>query len=88
MDKESNIGYPGSEEEIETFGKLLKSSAKNLSDEQFTAIVDYLKANAPKPRASTSNMPVVKPDSLLKSNMQVLKPDSSKASNMPVIKKN
>ena len=88
MDKESNIGYPGSEEEIETFGKLLKSSAKNLSDEQFTTIVDYLKANAPKPRASTSNMPVVKPDSLLKSNMQVLKPDSSKASNMPVIKKN
>ena len=28
-----NIGYPGSAEEIEAFGKLLKASAKNLSDD-------------------------------------------------------
>lgn len=88
MDKESNIGYPGSAEEIEAFGKLLKTSAKNLSEEQHTTIIEYLKANAPKPRASTSNMPVMKPDSLLKSNTPIVKPDSSKESNMPVIKKN
>ncbi|MDP3581921.1 MAG: hypothetical protein Q8S39_08285, partial [Ignavibacteria bacterium] len=88
MDKKSNIGYPGSAEEIDAFGKLLKSSAKNLSEELLTTIIEYLKANAPKPRDSTSNMPVMKPDSLFKSNIPVIKPDSSKESNMPVIKKN
>lgn len=51
MDKESNIGYPGSAEEIEAFGKLLKSSANKLSEEQFATIIEYLKANAPKPRS-------------------------------------
>jgi len=46
-----NIGYPGSAEEIEAFGKLLKVSAKNLSDEKLAMIIDYLKKNAPKPTA-------------------------------------
>ena len=48
-----NIGYPGSAEEIEAFGKLLKASAKNLSDEKFAMIIDYLKKNAPKPTAAS-----------------------------------
>lgn len=48
-----NIGYPGSAEEIEAFGKLLKVSAKNLSDEKFAVIIDYLKTNAPKPVATS-----------------------------------
>lgn len=47
--KNPNIGYPGSPEEIEAFGKLLKVSAKNLSDEKFNMIIDYLKKNAPAP---------------------------------------
>jgi len=50
MDKESNIGYPGSEEEIAAFGKLLKLSSK-LSDDQLSKITEYLKANAPIPRS-------------------------------------
>jgi thioredoxin-related protein len=49
MDKESNIGYPGSEEEIAAFVKLLKLSSE-LNDEQLSKISEYLKANAPKPR--------------------------------------
>lgn len=52
MDKESNIGYPGSEEEIAAFANLLKKSSEKLSEEQLGKIVDYLKANAPKPRAN------------------------------------
>lgn len=43
-----NIGYPGSAEEIEAFGKLLKVSAKKMSEDQFTVVIDYLKKNAPK----------------------------------------
>ena len=50
--KNPNIGYPGSAEEIEAFGKLLKVSAKNLSDEKFNMIIDYLKKNAPKSAAN------------------------------------
>ncbi len=49
MPKDQNIGYPGSEEEIQAFGKLLKTSAKHLSDEQFATVIDYFKKNAPKP---------------------------------------
>ena len=48
MSENSNIGYPGSAEEIEAFGKLLKSSAKNMNDKQLETILDYLKKNAPK----------------------------------------
>mgnify|MGYP001565585724 CR=1 FL=1 len=49
MPKNQNIGYPGSDEEIDAFGKLLKTIAKNLSDEKFATIIDYLKKNAPAP---------------------------------------
>jgi thioredoxin-related protein len=86
MDKETNIGYPGSEEEIAAFGKLLKLSSAKLSDEQLSKITEYLKTNAPKPRASTSNMTVIKPDSSIRSNMPVMKPDSSFNSNMTITK--
>ena len=51
--KNPNIGYPGSAEEIDAFGKLLKASAKNLSDEKFALIIDYLKKNAPKPTTTS-----------------------------------
>ena len=49
MPENQNIGYPGSEEEIQAFGKLLKISAKHMSDEQFASVLDYLRKNAPKP---------------------------------------
>lgn len=48
-----NIGYPGSTEEIEAFGKILKVSAKHLSNENYSVIIDYLKKNAPKPTAAS-----------------------------------
>ena len=48
MSENSNIGYPGSAEEIEAFGKLLKSAAKNMDDKQLETILEYLKKNAPK----------------------------------------
>ena len=48
-----NIGYPGSDEEIAAFGKILKVSAKHLSNENYSAIIDYLKKNAPKPTAAS-----------------------------------
>jgi thioredoxin-related protein len=51
MPKETNIGYPGSEEEIEAFGKLLRSASNRLDDAQYTAVIEYLKKNAPKPAA-------------------------------------
>ncbi|MEW5842458.1 MAG: thioredoxin family protein [Bacteroidota bacterium] len=49
MPKDQNIGYPGSDDEIAAFVKLLKLSAKHISEEQLTTIIDYLKKNAPKP---------------------------------------
>ncbi len=48
MPGDSNIGYPGSPEEIEAFGKLLKSSSKHMTDKQLETVLDYLKRNAPK----------------------------------------
>ena len=48
MPKEMNIGYPGSDAEIEAFGKLLKLSAPKMDDTQLNTILDYLKKNAPK----------------------------------------
>lgn len=47
MDKNSNIGYPGSDEEIAAFGKLLKQSAPKLSNDEYQKIISYLKANSP-----------------------------------------
>ncbi|MCL4547739.1 MAG: thioredoxin family protein [Bacteroidetes bacterium] len=49
MPENQNIGYPGSEEEIQAFGKLLKISAKHMNEEQFASVLDYLRKNAPKP---------------------------------------
>ena len=48
MDKNSNIGYPGSDEEIEAFASLLKLSAGNMNGKDLLTITDYLKKNAPK----------------------------------------
>lgn len=48
MPKNMNIGYPGSAEEIEAFGKLLKMSAKKMDEKQLETILEYLKKNAPK----------------------------------------
>jgi thioredoxin-related protein len=49
MSENQNIGYPGSDEEIAAFGKIIRLSAKHLSNENYSAIIDYLKKNAPKP---------------------------------------
>jgi len=87
MDKESSIGYPGSEEEITAFAKLLKQSSSKLSDEQLNKITDYLTTNAPKPRANNTNIPVLKPDSTKESKIIEVKKDTLKKSNMPVLKK-
>jgi len=46
--KNPNIGYPGSAEEIEAFGKILKISAPKMSKDNFNTIISYLKTNAPK----------------------------------------
>lgn len=48
MPDKSNIGYPGSKEEIEIFGKVLKSASKKITDKQIAEIKDYLTKNAPK----------------------------------------
>ena len=48
MEGNSNIGYPGAIEEIVAFGKLVKSSAKNMNEKQLQIITEYLKKNAPK----------------------------------------
>jgi len=53
MPENQNIGYPGSDEEIAAFGKIIKESQKHLSDENYSAIIDYLKKNAPKPAPSS-----------------------------------
>ena len=57
MDKNSNIGYPGSDEEIAAFGKLLKVSAKHLSNENYSVIINYLKKNAPKSTPAPTAVP-------------------------------
>lgn len=87
MDKESNIGYPGNEEEIVAFANLLKKSSDKFNQEQFGKTVDYLKANAPKPKPANTNMPIVKPDSTKESRLTVIKKDTTLKSSMPVIKK-
>ncbi len=48
MPDKSNIGYPGSKEEIEIFGKLLKSASKRITEKQIAQITDYFTKNAPK----------------------------------------
>ncbi len=48
MPPNSNIGYPGAPEEIEAFVKIVKKSAKHLSEENVAAITKYFTDNAPK----------------------------------------
>jgi thiol:disulfide interchange protein len=48
MPKESNIGYPGSPEEIDAFVKIVRAAAPKLSDAEAETIVTYLKTHAPK----------------------------------------
>jgi thioredoxin-related protein len=48
MPKNSNIGYPGSSEEIDAFIKIVKKSAKNMGKKEISTTTEYLKANAPK----------------------------------------
>jgi len=55
--KNMNIGYPGSPEEIDAFGKILKATAKHLDDEQFTTVIEYLKKNAPAPTPLPAALP-------------------------------
>lgn len=48
MPGDQNIGYPGSNEEIAAFIKLLRKTALHLSNDQCTIIADHLKRNAPR----------------------------------------
>lgn len=48
MEKDGNIGYPGSEDEIAAFMKIIKIGAPKMTDEHFNAIKDHFKKNAPK----------------------------------------
>ena len=54
MPEDQNIGYPGSDEEIAAFGNIIKLSARHLSDENYSAIINYLKKNVPKPASTTT----------------------------------
>lgn len=47
MPKDQNIGYPGSQEEIVAFEKLLKKTAPGMSVRQLATIVAYLHKMAP-----------------------------------------
>ena len=47
MPKDQNIGYPGSQEEIVAFEKLLKKTAPLMSVGQRATIVAYFQKNAP-----------------------------------------
>jgi thioredoxin-related protein len=48
MPDKQNIGYPGSEEEISAFTKLLKKTASNITSKQLDVIQGYFEAHAPK----------------------------------------
>jgi thioredoxin-related protein len=48
MEKGANIGYPGSDEEIAAFTKLLKGSSKKIDDTQAAAVAEYLKKSMKK----------------------------------------
>ena len=47
MPKNQNIGYPGSNEEIAAFIKLLRQTAPHMTDKQRTVISEYLEKNTP-----------------------------------------
>ncbi len=48
MPKNQNIGYPASKSEITAFTSLLKKSSHKLTNQQITAVKDYLQNAAPK----------------------------------------
>ncbi len=48
MPKNQNIGYPGSPEEIEAFGKILEKTAPKWKEADRQKLIGYLKENAPK----------------------------------------
>jgi thioredoxin-related protein len=48
MPGDKNIGYPGSNEEIGAFIKLLRKTAPHMSNNQCTIIANHLKKNAPR----------------------------------------
>ena len=49
MQGNSNIGYPGTAEEIAAFVKVLRTAAPKMTDAEADTISSYFKANAPKP---------------------------------------
>lgn len=51
MPGNTNIGYPGAPEEINSFIGIIKKAAKNLSPENIESIKKYLTDNAPKPKS-------------------------------------
>ena len=52
MPDNSNLGFPGSNEELEAFKSILKKSAKNISDADYSVIVETIKKNLPPPKKS------------------------------------
>lgn len=49
MQGNSNIGYPGTAEEIAGFVKVLRTAAPKMTDAEADTITGYFKAHAPKP---------------------------------------
>jgi hypothetical protein len=47
MPKKQNIGYPGSQEEIAAFVKLLQKTAPHMTSKQRDVILNYFKRHAP-----------------------------------------
>jgi len=47
MPKDQNIGYPGSPEEIEAFGKILEKTAPKWKGDDRQKLITFLKENAP-----------------------------------------
>jgi thioredoxin-related protein len=45
-----NIGYPGAPEEFTAFENLLKKSAKSITPDQLSVIIESIKNNLPKPQ--------------------------------------
>ena len=52
MPQDSNLGFPGSDEELEAFKSLLKKTSKNISDADYSIIVETIKKNLPPPKKS------------------------------------
>jgi thioredoxin-related protein len=50
MPDSSNIGFPGSAEELEAFISILKKTSKSISESEFDLIVDTIKKNLPPPK--------------------------------------